>query len=413
MKNEHEIEIVIAGKEWSSILNTVFLKKQKDIKVDGFRKGSIPKDVYIKKFGIEALYPDAVDTAVSEAYKRALNDSKLIPVVEPQIDITKIDEHSVTFKFVFITKPEVKLGKYKDLKVKKAAISVSKEELANEVNNLKTKLADIVVKEGGKVEEGNTAVLDFVGFVDGKELEGGSGTDFPLEIGSNTFIPGFENGIIGMKVNESKELDLTFPEDYTADLKGKKVKFKVTVKEIKERVYPEVNEEFYKDLGYDDIKTEEEFEREVESSIKLRKEADGEDAYIEECLSVAADAMKVELNEEIISEEVHRMIHQFEEQLKMQGMNIEQYMEYTKMTHEDLHKNMTPEALKRVKYRYLIEGVAEKENIEVSDKEAKDEAKKTAKQYSMETEEFLKTIGGLEMMKYDIKMRKAIEIIKG
>ena len=413
MKNKHEIEITIEGKEWSNILDTVFNKKKKDVKIDGFRKGSATKVVYIKKFGIESLYADAVDIAVSEAYKKCLNESKLIPIIEPGVDVSKIDEKHVAFKFTIITKPELKLGKYKDLKIKKEQPEVSKEEIDREVENLKSKLAEIVVKEKGKVEDGNTAVIDFKGLVEGKELEGGSGTDYPLEIGSNTFIPGFETGLIGSKVGETRELELKFPDDYTAELKGKSVTFTVTVKAIKERVLPEINESFYKDLGYDYVKNEKEFRNEVEKIITDKKNVELEDKYIEDCLAKAAGNMKIEINEEIISEEVHRMIHQFEEQLKMQGLTIEQYMEFSNQTHEDLHTNMNPEAEKRVKYRYLIEAVADAETIEVSDIEATEEAENAAKTYGVSNEEFLKMIGGLEMMKYDLKMRRAVEIIKG
>ena len=413
MKNKHELEITIEGKEWTSILDTVFTKKQKEVKVDGFRKGSVPKDVFVKKYGMESLYADAVDIAISEAYKKALNESKLIPVIEPGVDIVKIDESHVIFKFTLITKPEVKLGKYKDLKLKKEKANVSKEEIDTEVNSLKSKLAEIVVKENGTVVDGNTAVIDFEGIVDGEKLEGGSGADYPLEIGSNTFIPGFESGLIGAKVKEKRVLELKFPDDYTPALKGKSVTFTVTIKAIKERIIPEVNEEFYKDLGYDNVKTEEEFRSEVESIIAERKEAELEDKYIEDCLAKASDNMKIEINEEIISEEVHRMIHQFEEQLKMQGLNMDQYMEFSGQTHEDLHTNMTPEAEKRVKYRYLIEEVSEVEKIAVTEEEAETEAEKTAKTYGVSKEEFIQMIGGLEMMKYDVKMRRAIEIIKG
>ena len=271
MKNVHEIELEVSGKEWESALDAAFKKKVKDVRIDGFRKGAIPKDVYIKKMGIESLYMDAVDIALGEAYNSVIRDNKLIPVCEPKIDIKEIDEKHIKYAFTIITKPELKLGKYKDLGIKKDEVKVSKKEIEEEVARLCSRFAEIVVKETGKVEEGNTAVIDFEGFVDGELLEGGTGANYPLEIGSHTFIPGFEEGVVGMKVGETKELNLTFPENYTKELANKDVLFKVTLREIKERILPELNKEFYQDLGYEYIETEEDFNKEIKKAIEARK----------------------------------------------------------------------------------------------------------------------------------------------
>ena len=358
MKNVHDIEIIIKDKEWSDILDAAFEKKIKDMKVDGFRKGKCPKNVYINKFGIESLYMDAIDVAANTAYTNALRDNKLIPVCEPKMDVKEIDKDHVKFIFTIITRPEVKLGKYKDLGIKKDEVKVSKKEIDEEVARLCSRFAEIVVKEEGEVLEGNTAVIDFEGFVDGEKLEGGNGANYPLEIGSHTFIPGFEEGEVGMKVGESKELNLKFPENYTKDLANKEVKFNVTVREIKERVLPELNKDFYQDLGFENIETEEEFKKEVKKAISERKEEEVKNKYLDDVLEAAANNMTVEINEEIIDDEVHRMMHQFAEQLKMQGLSLEQYYQFTNSSHEDMHKQMEPEATKRVKYRYLIEEVA-------------------------------------------------------
>lgn len=412
MKNVHEIEIEVKGKEWQEVLDNSFKKKIKTVKIDGFRKGSIPKDVYLKKFGIESLYMDAVDEALQIAYRELMTKNDLIPVIEPKVDIKHICDDCVTFAFTVITKPEIKLGAYKDLKVKKEEPKVTKEEIATEIESLRNKFADVVVKEDGEVVLGNTAIIDFEGFVDGKALEGGTGSNYPLEIGSHTFIPGFEEGLVGMKVNEEKELKLKFPDNYTDELKGKDVTFKVKVTSIKERILPELNKAFYEDLGYKDIKDEKELNLEVEKSLKAKKAVDIENNYIEELLEKASNNMKVELNKEIIEEELHRMIHQYEDQLKMQGLSLEQYFEFTKGNMDDLKKNMTPEAEKRIKYRYLLEEIAVKEDIKITDKDATDEAKKMAENYGMTDEEFLKQFGGLDMVKYDLSMRKAIEVLK-
>ena len=411
-KNVHEIEVKIEGKEWSDILDKVFNKKRKEVKIDGFRKGSVPKEVYMKKVGIESLYMDAVDAAVGSAYKKALSDNKLLPVIEPKIDVSNISKDEVVFKFTIVTKPDIKLGDYKNLDVKKQSAKISKKEIEDKIKNLQSKYAEIVEKEKGTAEEGNTAIIDFIGYVDGKELEGGKGENYPLELGSNTFIPGFEENVKGMKINEEKSIDLKFSENYTEDLKNKDVTFKVTLKGLKERVYPEINEEFFMDLGYDDVKTKEELEAKIKEDLTAQKEKELDNKYTDECLEKAANNMTIDLNEEIVDDEVHHMIHQFEDQLKMQGLNLDQYMQFSGVTHEDLHKQMEGEATKRVKYRYLLEAVIDAEKIEVTDEEAKEEEHNIAKEYNMTIDEVEKQID-LEMIKYDLKMRKAMDIIKG
>lgn len=412
MKNVKEIEIKIDGEKWATALDKAYKKKNKEVKIEGFRKGMAPKNIYIKKMGIESLYMDAVDFAMDEAYNLALDEAKVVPVIEPKLDITNINENEVVFKFTITSKPEVTLGEYKNLGIKKETAEVTQEEIDAEVEKLKNQLAEIAPKETGKVEKGNTAVIDFEGFVDGKPLEGGKGENYPLEIGSNTFIPGFEDGVIGMEVGETKGLNLKFPEDYVADLKGKDVKFNVVVREIKERIVPELGEDFYNDLGYEDIKTEEEFYAEVKKVLMDRKQAEIDDAHIEECLAKASENMKVEINEEIIDDEVHRMMHQFEEQLGMQGIKIADYMQITGMTHEKLHEQMEPEATKRVKYRYLLEAIAEAEKIDFTEEEVNKKAEEMANNYGISVEELLKAYGSNEIVKYDMKMHEALEALK-
>ena len=272
-------------------------------------------------------------------------------------------------------------------------------------------MADLVVKDG-KVEEGNTAVIDFTGYVDGEKLEGGNAENFSLEIGSHSFIPGFEEGLVGHKAGENVTLNLKFPEEYVENLKGKDVKFDVTINEVKERVLPEVNEDFFKDLGYENIKTLDELKEEIKKNMLEQKDHELEDAHLDKCLDKACENMKVDINEEIIDDEVHRMIHQYEDQLKAQGLSLEKYYELTGTTHEDLHKNMEGEATKRIKYRYLIEKVAEVEKVDFTDKEVKAEAKKLAENYGITEDELVKAYGSLEVVKYDMKMHRALEIIK-
>lgn len=411
-KNKDVVTIEIAGKDWEKALDKAFKKKVKEVKVDGFRKGSVPKNIYMEKFGIESLYMDAANDVVQDAYTKALKDSKVEPVIEPAIDVKEINEEKVVFEITITGKPEVKLGDYKNLKVKKEDVEVSKEEVDHEIEHLREQFAEIRVKEDGEVEDGDTAVIDFKGTVDGKELEGGSGENFPLEIGSHTFIPGFEEGVLGMKVGEEKDLHLKFPEDYVKDLAGKEVVFHVTLNEIKTRILPDIDEDFFKDLGYDKVTNQDELVIEVEKVIKDRKTQDADDRFLEEVLKNASENMEVDLPEEIIDDEVHRMMHQFESQLKMQGLTLDQYMEFTKMSHEDFHKNMEPEAIKRIKYRYLIEAVAEKEKIEVTDEEAEKDADEMAKNYGISKEELVNAFGGMDVLKYDSKMRKTLNFLK-
>ena len=412
MKNVKEITINVEKEEWTKILKDTFNKKKKDIKIDGFRKGAVTWDLFVKKIGVETLYQDAVDAAINANYEKALKESGVMPVVEPSVDIKDLSQDGLSFTLKFISKPEVKLGKYTKLGIKKDKVSVTKDEVNAEIDSLRNRFAEIVVKEKGKVENGNTAVIDFKGVVDGKELEGGSGENYPLEIGSNTFIPGFEEKLVGMKIGETKDIDLTFPENYVEELKNKDVTFTVTIKEIKERVLPEVNEDFFKDLGYEDVKTKEELASKIEEHILEHKNQDADNKYLDEVINKAIENMEVEINEEITHEEIHRMINQYAEQLKMQGLSLEQYFEFTKTSMKELEKQMAPEAEKRVKERYLLEEIADAEKIEATDKDVEEDIERISKMYNVEKDEFVKMIGGTDMIKYDVRMRKALEFLK-
>lgn len=412
MKNVKEFETKIEGKAWSDALDKAFNTKKKDLKVDGFRKGNCPKDIYIKKFGIETLFMDAVDNCINDAYHKILDDNKLVPVCEPKVDIKNINADFVEFIFTVIERPEVKLGKYQKLGVKKEKVEVTDEEVEHELMHLKEKYADIVELDSGKVEKGFTAVINFSGVVDGKVLEGGTGENYPLEIGSNTFIPGFEDGLIGMEIGEEKVLKLKFPEEYVENLKGKDVEFTVKVTGLKKRVLPEMNEDFFKDLGYENVKTEAELKKEIKKHLLEHKEADAENKYIDELLRKASANIEVEINPEIIENEQNRMIDDYRNNLKMQGLSLEQYLQFTKSSIEDLKKQIEPEATSRVKIRYLLEEVSKKENVEVTDEEVKEEVNRISTAYNVPENEVIDMIGGEEIIKADLKMRKAVDIIK-
>ncbi len=412
-KNVKTISITVEGEKWQNALDNTFKKKRKSVNVDGFRKGSVPKDIYIKKFGIESLYMDSVNDMLDSVYQDALKESDITPVIEPSVDIKEIDDKHVVFEITITGKPEVKLGEYKNLKIKKEKVNVTDKEIADEIEYLRSEFAEVKIKDkDSSIEKGDTAIIDFKGYVNNEELDGGNGTNYPLEIGSNTFIPGFEEALIGMKVDENKTLHLKFPDNYVKDLANKDVDFDVTIREIKTRVLPEIDKDFFEDLGYDKVTNKEELESEVKKVIEKRKETEIDNDYINNILEAASNNMKVELSDEIIHDEIHHMIHQFEEQLKMQGINLKQYCEFTHKTEEDLENDMKSEATKRIKYRYLLEEVCQAEMIDVTDEEALKDAEEMAKNYGITKDELINAFGNMEVLKYDAKMRKTLEFLK-
>lgn len=412
-KNVKEITIKIEGKEWQDALDKAFEKANKKVKIDGFRQGKAPKEVFIKKYGEESLFMDAADLVLQPAYQKMLDENKDVEIVaQPEVALKSISKDGVEFVFTITTKPEVKLGKYKKLGVKKEKVEVTKEEIENALNETLNRYAENVVKEG-KVENGDIAIIDFEGFKDGVAFEGGKGENYSLTIGSNTFIPGFEDQIIGMSKDEEKDINVTFPEDYhSEDLKGQKVVFKVKVNEIKTTKIPELDKDFFEDLAMEGIDSKESLEKQLEENIKAHKEQHAEDHYIDELLKKGIENMEVDIPEAMINEELDRMIRQYEENLKMQGLTLQQFYQFTNSDEAALKDQMKEEAEKRVASRLLLEAIKVEEKIEIADDEAKKEAEELAKKYNMEKDEFLKLFGGIEMVKYDMEMRRAIEILK-
>ena len=412
-KNVKEITIKIEGKEWKDALDKAFEKANKKVKIDGFRQGKAPKEVFIKKYGEESLFMDAADLVLQPAYQKMLDENKDVEIVaQPEVALKSISKDGVEFVFTITTKPEVKLGKYKKLGVKKEKVEVTKEEIESALNETLNRYAENVVKEG-KVENGDIAIIDFEGFKDGVAFEGGKGENYSLTIGSNTFIPGFEDQIIGMSKDEEKDINVTFPEDYhSEDLKGQKVVFKVKVNEIKTTKIPELDKDFFEDLAMEGIDSKESLEKQLEENIKAHKEQHAEDHYIDELLKKGIENMEVDIPEAMINEELDRMIRQYEENLKMQGLTLQQFYQFTNSDEAALKDQMKEEAEKRVASRLLLEAIKVEEKIEIADDEAKKEAEELAKKYNMEKDEFLKLFGGIEMVKYDMEMRRAIEILK-
>ena len=403
----------VSGEEWTKAKDEAFAKIVKKAKVDGFRQGKVPRNVFEKKYGTGDIISEDMEKIVDAKYAETIVKEKLVPVVEPKLEIEKASDDELEFKITFILDPEVKLGNYKGLKVKKEEAKVTKKEIEHEVSHILDRYAELVSKDGA-VEDGDTVIIDFKGFKDNEAFEGGSAEGYSLEIGSHSFIPGFEEGIIGMKKDESKDIDLTFPEDYMAkDLAGQKVVFNVLVHDIKKRVVPELDEEFFKDLDMEGVTNKEELNKVIEEEIKAQKEHDNENKFIDNLLEAASKNMTIDLDEEIIDAEVERMYKQFTERLKMQGIDEELYFTYAGVTKEKVKEDMKKEAEARVKYRYLLEAIVKEEKIEIADKEAKEELKKMADTYKMTEEELLKEFNNsLEVLKYDLTMRKAIEVLK-
>ena len=411
-KNKHEIVIKIDGEVWTKALDRAFKEKQKDAKVDGFRKGKVPRDIYEKHFGKESLFIPAADYVLQDAYMKAMEESKLIPVVQPSVDLKSLDESGVEFIFKIVTKPEVKIKKYKGLGVKPEKVKVTKEEVEHEIKHLLEHYAEVVTKDG-KVEKGDIAVIDFVGKKDGKEFDGGKGENYSLEIGSNTFIPGFEDQVIGMKAGDEKDINVTFPEDYgVEDLKGAPVVFNVKVNEVKVKKERELDEDFFEDLGDEKITSKETLEKEIESSIKAQKELQAENEHVDKLLEEIGKQVEVDIPEEMVNEEVDNLMKRFEEQLRMQGISLEVYYQFTASDEVALREQLEKEAYSNVLYRLMLEEIMNLEKIEVAEKEAEKEAEELADKYQMEKEELLKQFGGLDMIKYDLQMRKTIEMLK-
>ena len=412
-KNVHEVVIKIDGEAWTNALDQAFKKKQKTAKVDGFRKGKVPRDIYEKHFGKESLFIDAADSVLQDAYTKAMEESKLVPVVQPAVDLKSLNEDGVEFTFKIVTKPEVKVKKYKGLNIQPESVEVTEEEVEHELGHLLERYTELVTKEDGAVEEGNVAVIDFEGFKDGVAFDGGKGENYSLEIGSHTFIPGFEEQVIGMKTGEEKDIEVTFPEDYGAkDLAGAKAIFKVKVNEIKEKHNRDLDEDFFEDLGMEGVNSEETLKEEIKKSISAQKEMDAENKYIDAILEGVSKNVEVDIPEEMVEEEVTRLMKRFEEQMRMQGISLDLYYQFTQSSEADLRNQLEKEAYSNVLYRLMLEEIMNLEKIAVSLEEAEQEAEELAHKYQMEKDEFLSQFGGIDMVQYDLEMRKTIELLK-
>lgn len=412
MKNIHEIKYEIKGDRWIEAIEKSWNKVSKKIKIDGFRDGKVPRSVYEEKYGKTMLYQEAVESLLNVVYDEIVEENKLVPVVRPDVNILDYNDELATVIFTITIAPEVVIEKYKKLGVEKEDDSVSDEELDMEFNKILTQYTELVIKEG-KVESGDTAVINYVGKKDGVSFEGGTAENHELKIGSNSFIPGFEDGVIGMEINETKDINLTFPEEYPSEeLKGQEVVFTVTLNEIKEEKMPELDEEFFLDLGMDDIKTEEQLKNFIKENLSLRKKSEVENKFIDELLKKIGEKVEIEIPSGMIDEEIERIFNEFNEKLKMQNLSIEDYFKWTNSNEETLKETVKPEANDRVKSRLILDEIIKLEKIEATEEEVEKRVEELAVHYHMEKEALLKEFEDKSILEYEVKLKKVIEFLK-
>ena len=358
---------------------------------------------------------DASNYCVDAAYQKMLDNNKDLQIAaQPVLNIKSVDEKYIEFVFTLTLKPEVKLGKYKGLNIKKGTVKVTKEEIQHSIDHMREHYKENILKDG-KVENGDIAIIDFEGFKDGVAFPGGKGENYSLEIGSNTFIPGFEEQIIGMKAGDKKDINVTFPEDYHEEsLKGAPVVFKVKLNEVKEVKIPELDKDFFDDLGMEGVDSKEALERQVKENIKVSKEREIENKYIDDLLDKIIEDTEIDVPETMINDETDRMIKQFSEQIGMQGITIEQFYQFTNSNESKLKEQYHDEAIKRIKYRLILEEIIKEEKINIKDKDVDKKLDEIAKKYNMTKEEVKKQYGdNLDMIKYELEVEKAFDVIKG
>jgi trigger factor len=410
--NRGVVTFTIGQDKIQPALDQAFNKVKKNLNAPGFRKGHMPRAVFNQKFGEEALYDDALNAILPAAYEAAIAELGLDVVAQPKIDVKSIEKgQDWTLTAEVVTKPEVKLGAYKDLEVSvEASKEVTDEEVDAKLENERKNLAELVVKEGA-AENGDTVVIDFVGSVDGVEFDGGKGENHSLELGSGQFIPGFEDQLVGAKAGDEVEVKVTFPEDYQAtDLAGKAAVFVTKVNEVKVKEVPALDDELAKDLD-DEVETLDKLKAKYRKELEAAKEIAYDDAVEGAALDLAVEnAEIVELPAEMVEDEVHRAMNEFMGNMQRQGISPEMYFQITGTTQEDLHKQYEADADKRVKTNLVIEAVAAAEGFDATEEEIQKEINDLAAEYNMEVSQ-VSALLSPEMLKHDITMKKAVEVI--
>jgi trigger factor len=410
--NQGVLTVEVDAAKVNEGLDAAFKKVVTKVNVPGFRKGKMPRAMFEKRFGVESLYQDAIDILLPEAYANAVEESGIDPVDRPEIDVEQIEKgKSFIFKATVTVKPEVKLGEYKGLEVEKVETEVTDEDVANELKTLQERQAELVVKEDGKAENGDTVVMDFEGFVDGEAFEGGKAENYSLELGSGQFIPGFEEQLVGLATGAEKDVEVSFPEEYHAtELAGKPAVFKVKIHEIKGKELPELDDEFAKDVD-EEVETLDALKEKIKNRLVDSKKHEAEHHVRDSVVEKAAANAEIDLPAVMIDTEVDRMMQEFEQRLQMQGMNLELYFQFSGQDENALREQMKEEGEKRVRVSLTLEAIAAAENLEVTEEDVDAELNKMAEMYNMTVENIKAALGNLDGIKGDLKVRKAVEFL--
>jgi trigger factor len=393
-------------------LDKAFKKVVKEINVPGFRKGKMPRKMFEQRFGAESLYQDALDFILPDAYAAAVEEAGIDPVDRPEIDIVKMEQgENLIFTATVTVRPEVTLGDYKGLEISKQDTDVTDEEIEAQLKEQQARLAELVVKEDAAIVEGDTAVIDFEGFLGEEAFEGGAGEDHSLEIGSGSFIPGFEEQLIGSKTGEQKDVVVTFPEEYhAAELAGKEATFKVTVKEVKGKELPELNDELAKEID-SEVEGIEALRTKLKEKTAEDKKNAAETAIKDELVEKAADNATIDIPQAMIDAEVDRMLNDFTQRLTSQGMNLDLYYQFSGQDEKALRTQMIEDAQKRVKVSLTLEAISEAEGITATEEEINSEIEKMAVQFNMTAEQISTALGGTGALENDLRMQKTIDFL--
>ncbi|MCP3030493.1 trigger factor [Halobacillus sp. A1] len=411
--NQGTLTVEVPAEDFNNALDEAFKKVVKQVQVPGFRKGKVPRKLFEQRFGVESLYQDAIDIVLPKAYSDAVEETGIEPVDRPEVDVQQIEKgEPLVFTAEVTVKPEVKLGEYKGLTYEEQSTEVTDEDVENELQQQQERQAELVVKEDGAVEDGDTVVMDFEGFVDGEAFEGGQAENYSLEIGSGSFIPGFEEQLVGKKTGEETDVTVTFPEEYHAeDLAGKEATFKVTIHEVKGKELPELDDEFAKDVD-EEVESLDELKKKTRERLEEQKKTDAENQKRDTLVQKASENAEVEIPQSMVDTELDRMVSEFEQRLQMQGMTKDMYFQFTGQDEDALREQMQEDAGKRVKTNLTLEAIAEAENVEANEEDVNAELEKMASTYQTDVAQLTQMLGGnTDMVKEDLKVRKAIDVL--
>ena len=412
-KNMAKLTIEVSASELEKALQSAYMKQKNKISLPGFRKGKVPRQMIEKMYGAEIFYDDAANALIPKAYADAYDECELDIVSRPEIDVVQIEKgKDFIFTATVATKPEVTLGEYKGLEVDKVSTRVTQKEVDAKIQEEAEKNARTITVEDRAVQDGDEVVLDFEGFVDGVAFEGGKGENYPLTIGSGSFIPGFEEQLVGAEAEKEVEVKVTFPEDYHAeDLKGKEAVFKCTVHEIKAKELPEIDDEFAAEVS--EFDTLEEYKADVKAKIIEQKAAEGKAKQEDQVVEQAVKNATYELPEAMVETQAEQMANDFAQRMQSQGLTMEQYFQFTGTTAEQMMEDLKPQAVKRIETRLVLEAIAKAENIEISDEKLDEEIGKMAEAYKMEADKLKEFMGENEkkQMKEDMAVQEAITFL--